>query len=288
MNYIVMDLEWNNAYSKTFDSYVCEVFQIGAVKLNSDCDITDQFSEIIKPQILSEFNSRILKLTNVNPNDFENAKTLIEVLADFEEFIGEDASVIMTWSKSDLPVLLENYGYIYPKIKHVPFMTKYMDLQSFVQWVLEIDAGNQISLTNAAEKLGVIYNDLPPHSAINDSIIASRCLKKVFDENTMANFIFKTDKSFYKKLLFKTVYISNLKDKRIFKNDLKFFCPDCKKLLRTKNNWKHKNRSFFNVMKCPKCKGKYKCVFRAKETGDGIQKSKRIVKITENEEVKVD
>ena len=283
-----MDLEWNNAYSKKFGSYVCEIFQIGAVKLDSNCNITDQFSEIIKPQILSEFNSRILKLTNVNPDDFENAKSLVEVLADFEDFVSDDKSVIMTWSKSDLPVLLENYGYLIPEIKYIPFMSKYMDLQSFVQSVLKTDAGNQISLTNAAEMLGVVCDDLPPHSAINDSIIATRCLEKVFDEKKMERFIFKTDKSFYKKLFFKTVYISNIKDKRIVKNDLKFFCPDCKKILRTKNKWKHKNRSFFNVMMCPKCKGKYKCVFRAKETGDGIQKSKRMTKITENEEQKID
>lgn len=284
MDYVIFDLEWNNAFSPELDTYVCEIFEIGAVRVDEKGEIIDRFSEIIKPQILSEFNSRILELTHIDLESFKNAPTFDKVIGDFENFAQKPDTVMMSWSRSDLPVLLENYKYIYPGISYIPFMKKYMDLQVYVQSGLNTGSPNQISLTKAAELLGVVHDDLPPHSAINDSIVAARCLAKVLDPKAMSGYIFNTDEKFFKNLLFKTVYISSVKDKRVCKDDFKFECPECGRTLKGKKNWKYRNHSFFNIMKCSKCKAQYKCVFRAKETGEGVQKSSKIIKITEDEE----
>ena len=48
MQYIVMDMEWNNAYSKKLGAFVNEIIEIGAVKLDDSLRVLDTFSVIIK------------------------------------------------------------------------------------------------------------------------------------------------------------------------------------------------------------------------------------------------
>ena len=51
MNYIVLDLEWNQSPTGKEDEIKTipfEIIEIGAVKLNEQQEILDQFSEMIK------------------------------------------------------------------------------------------------------------------------------------------------------------------------------------------------------------------------------------------------
>ena len=48
MNYIIMDLEWNNAYMKSAQKFVNEIIEIGAVKLDENLQEVGTFSELIK------------------------------------------------------------------------------------------------------------------------------------------------------------------------------------------------------------------------------------------------
>ena len=59
MNYIVLDLEWNQA-SKPEDSNPSlpfEIVEIGAVKLGSDRNMVSEFSRLIKPQVYTTMHS---------------------------------------------------------------------------------------------------------------------------------------------------------------------------------------------------------------------------------------
>lgn len=54
MNYIVMDLEWNqSAKGKQFseEHFPFEIIQIGAAKVNEQLDIVDEWQCIIKPHV---------------------------------------------------------------------------------------------------------------------------------------------------------------------------------------------------------------------------------------------
>ena len=54
MNYIVLDLEWNQAANKK-NRYAkilpFEIIEIGAVKLNDSFQIIDTFQEVIRPVV---------------------------------------------------------------------------------------------------------------------------------------------------------------------------------------------------------------------------------------------
>ena len=52
MNYIILDLEWNQSSDgKEEESKILpfEIVEIGAIKLNSRRQMIDEFSELIKP-----------------------------------------------------------------------------------------------------------------------------------------------------------------------------------------------------------------------------------------------
>ena len=51
MNYIIMDLEWNNAYMKSAQKFVNEIIEIGAVKLEGET-LTEcgKLQNFVKPE----------------------------------------------------------------------------------------------------------------------------------------------------------------------------------------------------------------------------------------------
>ena len=67
MNYIVLDLEWNQSSDKF--NRECglpfEILEIGAVKLNKKMKIIDQYDELIKPQIYHTIHYITTKIINI-------------------------------------------------------------------------------------------------------------------------------------------------------------------------------------------------------------------------------
>ena len=51
MNFIIFDLEWNNAYNYKLKRGMNEIIEIGAVKLDENLDVVDTFKQLIKPQL---------------------------------------------------------------------------------------------------------------------------------------------------------------------------------------------------------------------------------------------
>ena len=76
MNYIVLDLEWNQAgdrHNRDF-GLPFEILEIGAVKLNRKMKVIDTFDEIIKPQIYHSIHYITTKIINMDKTDFENGR----------------------------------------------------------------------------------------------------------------------------------------------------------------------------------------------------------------------
>lgn len=113
MNYIVFDLEWNQAPSEMemVTSPIClegEIIEIGAVKLNDSFETVDELKLLIKPQYYTKLHKRIVSLTRIRDRDLEEqGLPFPEAYARFHEWCGEEYSYV-TWSTSDLPVLVDN------------------------------------------------------------------------------------------------------------------------------------------------------------------------------------
>ena len=51
MNFIIFDLEWNNAYNYKLKRGMNEIIEIGAVKLDENLKVIDTFKQLIKPKL---------------------------------------------------------------------------------------------------------------------------------------------------------------------------------------------------------------------------------------------
>ena len=106
MNYIIFDLEWNQGAEE--EQGIGEIVEIGAVKLNDHFEIADELRLYIKPHLYPKLHSRIAALTGIRQQDLQTqGLPFPEAYARFADWCGEEC-VWMTWSTSDLPILLDN------------------------------------------------------------------------------------------------------------------------------------------------------------------------------------
>ena len=80
MNYIVVDLEWNqplsfdtHVYRQVGDRLIFEMIQIGAVKVGENFEVIDSISIPIKPTHYVKIHPRIRKLTQLGKEELEDA-----------------------------------------------------------------------------------------------------------------------------------------------------------------------------------------------------------------------
>lgn len=80
MNFIIFDLEWNNAYNYKLKRGMNEIIEIGAVKLDENLKVIDTFKQLIKPKLSKKLGSRFKNLTHITIDEinqsgisFENA-----------------------------------------------------------------------------------------------------------------------------------------------------------------------------------------------------------------------
>lgn len=113
MNYIIFDLEWNQCGSESeiLTQPVClpgEIIEIGAVKLNDAFEKVDELRLLIQPKYYPKLHHRIVSLTGLRDKELaEKGLSFPQAYEKFMEFCGEEYS-FMTWSRSDLPILVDN------------------------------------------------------------------------------------------------------------------------------------------------------------------------------------
>ena len=112
MNYIVMDMEWNQAVSRrrlvtapvTLNG---EIVQIGAVKINENLEELDRFNINIKPKYYTTMHPTVRDLTGITMDSLKSGAAFPEAIEAFRKWCGEDYAYI-TWSMSDLSILEAN------------------------------------------------------------------------------------------------------------------------------------------------------------------------------------
>ena len=104
MNYIVLDLEWNQSNTgleKESDKLPFEIIEIGAIHLNDACVMVGEFSQLIKPQVYTEMHLITSKLIHLQMQELERGQPFTEVIDRFLDWCGEDY-IFCTWGDQDL------------------------------------------------------------------------------------------------------------------------------------------------------------------------------------------
>ena len=216
-NYIVFDLEWNQSAGGKEASnpdFPFEIIEIGAVKLNEEFEIMDEFHRLIRPQVYTKMHYAISEVTHMDMEELQSHGELFpDVAADFvawcEEAAGrasgtgetdavaevETASgatavdetgaageavetVYCTWGTMDLMELQRNlrfYGIENP----FPKPLFYYDVQKL--YGLFYRDGDKPSLDAAVADLE-LYEDRPFHRALDDAWYTGKVLQELAKE----------------------------------------------------------------------------------------------------------
>lgn len=177
MNYIVLDLEWNQSSRKEeADSGLhFEIIEIGAVCLNDSKVMVGEFSRLVKPQIYHELHKITSRIIHLQMQELEHGQPFPEVFKDFLAWCGEDY-IFCTWGPLDLTELQENMRYygMEPLAKGpIPFL----DIQKLFSIAFE-DGKSRRALEYAVDFLN-LEKDIPFHRAFSDAYYAGKVLAAI-------------------------------------------------------------------------------------------------------------
>ncbi len=115
MNYIILDMEWNQPWPGSPSSKKVlpvqirgEIIQIGAVRVTEDQQVADEFQVMIRPKYYRRLNRRVSKLTGIKESRLkEEGIPFAEAMEQFRSWCGEDI-IFLTWGFDDITILREN------------------------------------------------------------------------------------------------------------------------------------------------------------------------------------
>ena len=114
MNYVVVDLEWNQAMSSkssVFNKLPIhlrgEIIQIGAVKLNADMTPGEEFQIDVKPVYFKRMHHKVKKLTGFDKERLSHGAPFGDALEQFRAWCGDDVTFI-TWGYDDQGIMEQN------------------------------------------------------------------------------------------------------------------------------------------------------------------------------------
>lgn len=169
MNYIVLDMEWNQPFSKKKKMVggiflKGEIIQVGAVKLDESFNVVDSFNQSVKPVFYKMINRHVKKITGLSSAALKGCEGFPAVYKKFSEFCGGDYCII-TWGNDDMPMLRDNM-----KAHNLDpsELSRCYNLQSIFNSQISHES-RQWSLADAMEKLE-IEQTLQPHDALSDAV----------------------------------------------------------------------------------------------------------------------
>lgn len=294
MNYIVLDLEWNQcAYGKAGEipGLPFEIIEFGAVKMDADKNIIDKFSETVRPQVYKKLHFITKDVIKIKESELNKARKFKDVAEDFITWCGSDY-IMCTWGLSDLMELQRNFKYFGVK-NPFSFPLFYYDIQKMFSLLYE-DGKIRRSLSDAVDMLSLV-KDRPFHRAYDDAYYTARLIQKMNMECVKSNFSVdyftpphtKQDEIYivfgnYSK------YVSRLFSSREEmmedKDVTSTRCYQCGKLLRKRIKWFQSGKTYLCVAYCPK-HGFVKGKIRIKKSDDGRIFAVKTLKITDEKTV---
>lgn len=172
MNYIVLDLEWNQPISKDSPDYqkygnylTSEIIQFGAVKLDSSKGIIDSFQSVVLPKCYRKLHHHVKRLTSLTQRDVDSGLPFPVIVNRFRKWCGEEGDyVFLTWGYDDIPALGSNLTFYNMETK---WLNPWYNLQVIFNDQEGQDA-NQKGLASVIEYYHLQQDD-QFHDALNDA-----------------------------------------------------------------------------------------------------------------------
>lgn len=183
MNYIVLDLEWNQSNSRQESEaarLLFEIVEIGAVKVDDRGVIIGEFSRLIKPEVYHEMHLITSRLIHLQMQELERGRPFTEVAEEFLNWCGSGDYFFCTWGNLDLTELQRNMEYYHmTPLSEGPLA--FLDVQKLFSIAYE-DGKQRRALEHAVDELR-IEKDIPFHRAFSDAYYTAKILKVILEEH---------------------------------------------------------------------------------------------------------
>ena len=286
MNYIVLDMEWNQPWPGSPSarkvlpvSIRGEIIQIGAVRVTEDQTVADEFQILIKPKYYRHLNRRVSKLTGIKETKLrEEGVPYPEAMEKFRRWCGEDI-VFLTWGFDDIGILRENlrlYGL------NEDWTEKWYNAQMIFN--AQTDGSTSQKALKTAMEIIEIEATRPAHDALGDAyhtalICARLNLKKGMQEYAQA--LKSHDNGFHGAELpgciaRKVFY--DYADKQAALNAMtgkENQCPHCGKQMQGTRWFSQPGHRYMDLAACPE-HGKFLIRIRLSEQPDGLVRVSRL------------
>lgn len=249
MNYIVLDMEWNQAksYSDMIKDPVMltgEIVQIGAVKLDDSFHAIDSFCQRVKPSYYREIHPRVAEVTRLTNADLRIGSSFCSVFEQFVEWCGHEFQFLV-WGTEDIRVLRKNMILHEIETSGIP---QHFNLQNIFA-VQILDKVKQYSLSRALAH--VREKAYPAHDALNDAMSTALLCNHLDMAKGLSEYqdlIEKRD-GIVETYEFDDLYY-DLDD--VLDDDyvISFECPDCGEIVWC-NDWlKKSSRELLSIVQC--------------------------------------
>lgn len=182
MNYIVLDLEWNQSVNDTDEmpKLAFEIIEIGAVMLNDAYVMVHEFSRLVKPEVYHEMNQITSKLIHLQMQELQSGAPFAEAAEDFLKWCGSGEYIFCTWGSMDLTEFQRNMRF-YDMTPLSDGPIAFLDVQKLFSLAFE-DGKSRRALEYAVDKLG-IEKDIPFHRAFSDAYYTAKLLKAIAEQH---------------------------------------------------------------------------------------------------------
>ncbi len=282
MQFIALDLEWNNVYGKKIKGFFNEIIEFGAVKVDSEGNIYDEFTCLINTQVGKKLRANTKEITHITNDEIKTGILFTKAVSEFKKWIGKEETVIMTWGDGDVRVLIDNCKY-FGCGDRIPFLDKYMDLQRYFQRIKCTSKSQQIGLSSAAEMVGISDDGYSLHRALDDSKITAKCFNAIREDKIINEYIKDCNDEFYSRIVFKNKVISSMKNPLVDKSYLNCICEECGKPAEALTKWKYSNQYFRAQYRCEDCDKNYQVNVRFRKLYDRTEIRKIVKPIVEEE-----
>ncbi|MCD8223651.1 MAG: exonuclease domain-containing protein [Clostridiales bacterium] len=265
-NYIVFDLEWNQCArgkAESIEDFPFEIIEIGAVRLDEQCRVADEFHKLIRPREYTTMHYMISEVTHMKMKELRHdGERFEDAVRAFFDWCGEDC-VFCTWGSMDLTELQRNLKH-FQVPNPFPRPLFYYDVQKL--YGLCYKDGAKPSLDGAVEELGLL-EERPFHRALDDAYYTGRVLARMYEEQDWERLLSYCSIDYYRLPETKEEEISIVFPNyskyvsRIFPNReaalqertvTKMNCYVCGRSLRKKVRWFSPNqRIYYALAVCP-------------------------------------
>ena len=170
MNYIVVDLEWNQAMSSkssVFNKLPIklrgEIIEIGAVRLDENLQPAEEFTIDVKPVYFKRMHYKVKKLTGFDKERLAKGYSFRDAFEQFREWCG-DGVTFLTWGCDDRGIMEQN---IIIHDLDWDWIADWINLQLIYNMQTDGDK-NQKSLATAMEHFGIEQTRVA-HDALGDA-----------------------------------------------------------------------------------------------------------------------